>query len=181
MIQPDAAPSAAIIARYLRAKDAQVPHLYRQVFVPDSLFTTTFTGPSPFGERPPQRGLAAITDTFRQLGQRCENIVTVVPTESISEQDGILTSRWVVAMTIREQPAGFTGWGTYRWVLDAGGLRARELHVTFEGMAPLDGESAPVVLDRMLSLSHPWCSTADLRSATDDLPLLAELRAWVGA
>ncbi|MFT5681640.1 MAG: hypothetical protein ACI8RZ_002546 [Myxococcota bacterium] len=173
------APSARIIADYLRAKDAQVPLLYQRVFTADARFVTIFHVPSPFGETPPQEGLPAITRTFRMMGAHNENIVTVVPVESLVQRDGILTSRWVVAMTRRDGTGGFSGWGSYRWTLDDTGTRARELEVTFEGMAALSNAEAPAVLSRLLDLSHPWCMQADLIEAISDLPQLETLHDWL--
>lgn len=179
MSQPVLPPSARIIADYLRAKDAQVPQLYSRVFTPDARFITTFSVPSPFGERPPQLGLPAITSTFKELGTHNENIVTLVPVESVEQRDGVLSSRWVVAMTRRDGTGGFAGWGRYAWILDDSGSRARELEVFFEGMAALSVSQAEPVLSALLDLPHPWCTQVELDRAVSPLPQLEALHRWL--
>ncbi|MBV1861953.1 MAG: hypothetical protein KUG77_26260 [Nannocystaceae bacterium] len=152
-IRPEA---ARIIEDYLRAKDAQIPQLYRRVFTEDALFVPSYAMPSPFGDDTPRCGIADITTAFRAMGQQCENILTVVPVESIREDAYTITSQWVVAMTRRDGGDAFVGWGTYRWTLGPAGTRARKLAVRFEGLcAP---KNVAETFEAMLELSHPWCT-----------------------
>ncbi|MGH1340775.1 MAG: nuclear transport factor 2 family protein [Nannocystales bacterium] len=153
--------SARILEDYLRAKDAQVPHLYRRVFTADARFVATYAMPSPFGDDAPRQGFSAIVDGFRTMGTACENILTVVPIETLDETAERLLSRWVVAMTKRDGSGAFVGWGTYRWRFDATRTRARELAVRFEGLHEPADEDA--TFDAMLDLSHPWCSLQDVQ------------------
>lgn len=152
---------ARLVEDYLRAKDAQVPMLYRRVFTPDARFVPTYAMPSPFGDDSPREGLAAITEGFRAMGAACENILTVVPRESLAETPEGFVSDWVVAMTRRNGAGAFVGWGRYTWRLDASRTRARELAVRFEGLHQPVDELA--TFDALLDLPHPWCSEADVR------------------
>lgn len=148
--------TARLIEDYLRAKDAQVPHLYRRVFTEDAEFNPSYAMPSPFGDETPRRGLAEITAAFREMGRQCENILTVVPLESLQENATSLTSQWVVAMTQRDGTRAFVGWGTYVWTLDPAQSLATKLAVRFEGLhVPDDVETT---FDAMLDLPHPWCA-----------------------
>ncbi|MEM6994379.1 MAG: nuclear transport factor 2 family protein [Myxococcota bacterium] len=178
MTPPITRESARIIEDYLRAKDAQVPHLYRRVFTEDARFVATYDMPSPFGDDGPRDGLAAIASGFRKMGQMCENIVTVVPVDSLDETSGSLSSRWVVAMTRRDGAGGFVGWGSYRWSLDVDAKRATELAVRFEGMQPLDTADEADVFDALLDLPHPWCTREQIERAAS-ATTLAPLLAWL--
>jgi hypothetical protein len=171
--------SARLLADYLRAKDAQLPHLYDRVFAVDAAFRPTYAVPTPFGEATPSVGLPAVRETFRRMGTFCENIVTVVPVESLDEQGGRLRSRWVVAMTVREGGAGFVGWGTYVWTWTPEGDLAVDLAVEFQGMVPFAADEVGHALDALLGLSHPWCGRDELAAAVGAVPKLDRLHDWV--
>jgi hypothetical protein len=168
-----------IVQDYLRAKDAQLPRLFSRVFSPAGRFVATYASPGPFREEGPQDGLPAIVEVFRRMGQACENIITVVPVETLIEHGRTLTSQWVVALTTRSGDGGFVGWGSYRWTWSADGRRADELAVRFEGSRPLSVDDAPTLLDDLLELPHPWCTQSAIQQATSSMASLADLRAWL--
>lgn len=175
---PPSPHATRLLRDYLRAKDAQVPRLFTRVFTPDAAFVPRYAIPGPFGDAQPHEGRPAVVEAFRELGRMSENILTVVPEDSVEESPGRLRSRWVVAMTRRESGAGFVGWGDYDWSLAECG-RARRLAVDFLGLAPLTPQDAPAVLDRMLDLPHPIVADAVLVQAVGDLPGLPKLRDWL--
>lgn len=172
-IRPDA---ARIIEDYLRAKDAQIPLLYRRVFTEDARFIPTYAMPSPFGDDTPRSGIADITAAFREMGRQCENILTVVPLESLRDDQGTMTSKWVVAMTQREGGSAFVGWGTYAWRLTPDATRANELAVRFEGIHSPDDVGS--TFEAMLDLPHPWCTTQAV-SEFAERARIGRLREWL--
>ncbi len=171
--------SARIVRDYLRAKDAQVPHLFSRVFTNDAVFTSTYSRAAPFGDSGPKHGLPAITELFRYMGERCENIITVVPTDTIDEVPGGLGCDWVVAMTQRNGEGGFVGWGDYAWIFNAEGTRAEKLAVHFQGAVPLEEGETGNALDAMVALAHPWCALSDLRRTAQGSAELEPLRQWL--
>lgn len=171
--------SARIVRDYLRAKDAQVPHLFSSVFTEDALFISAYEQAAPFGDSGPKEGLTAITELFRYMGERCENIITVVPTDTLNETVGGLACDWVVAMTQRNEDGGFVGWGRYEWEFGAQGTLAKKLLVRFQGAVPMDSGEAPAVLDVMSQLAHPWCALSDLRRGMRGLSEMQPLEHWL--
>jgi len=172
------AASAALVERYLRAKDAQVPLLYRRVFTSDGRFESRFEVPSPFPPSEPCVGLPAIVDNFRAMGTMVENVVTFVPIESAVQEDRILSAHWVVAMTQRDGAGGFAGWGTYRWELDDACRLGQALYVSFQGLTPFPAARAPAVFEPLFDLAHPWCTNEALVDAAR-LAELGTLRSWL--
>jgi len=173
--------SARVVRDYLRAKDGQLPLLFSRVFSPHGRFVATYDFPAPFEDAGPREGLDAVTELFRKMGERCENIVTVVPVETARESESTLQTQWVVAMTTRSGQGGFVGWGTYRWTFESDGQRARELAVRFEGMAPLSVAEAPALLGDFMDLPHPWCTGAEISEASSSMRSLGPLRMWLDA
>ncbi len=171
--------SFRILRDYLRAKDAQVPHLFARVFTDDAIFIATHAVESPVSGSEPTVGLEAVTTLFREMGRQCENIVTVVPSETVRESAGLVTSDWVVALTLRNGAPGFVGWGTYQWTLAACGTRAVQLAVHFAGKVALNADLATPVLDVLVDQSHPFCSTTDLKQASSEVPELMPLVRWL--
>lgn len=170
---------ARVVEAYLRAKDAQLPRLYDRVFAPDAELHPSYAMESPFGDARPRIGHADVVDAFRSMGKFFENIVTVVPIETVFEDESGLRSRWGVAMTARDGSGGMVAWGTYGWTFTPSGTLARRLDVGFDDRVMLPLGQAHAAVDRILSVSHPWCSTASLVRAVADAPDLVSLRAWL--
>ena len=167
--------SKNVVRDYLRAKDGQLPQLFTRVFSADGRFVSTHAADATM-EDSDVTGLDAVTRVFRELGRGYENIVTLVPLETMRESDGILTSHWVVAMTDRNDTDGFVGWGRYRWTFNDAGDLADELAVHFEGSVRMTARETSSRIDTLLDLPHPFCAHAALMRA---LSWCAPVCAWL--
>jgi len=174
-----AAPWDGIVLHYLRAKDHQVPRLFRRVFAPDGRFEATWEVGPPFPPTPPAEGLQAVTEVFRRMGASSENVLTAVPLDSVAVHGDAMHCTWVVAMTMRHRPRGMVAWGTYRWTLAHCGTLASELRVCFQGTSTLSTEAMGPVLDGMAALPHPWCERGQLVRALRSLSHVEALQTWL--
>ena len=166
---------------YLHAKDHCRPHAFGQAFAEDATFTSKFEFETQFSDETPRVGLAAITETFRQLGAACENIYTLCTLDSRRhvDEDGTWACKWIVTMTERETRAVRVAWGDYRWRIDEERGLATELLVTMVEMQMLDPSHAREICEWMASFEGPWVESRALVEAMPTLEALAGVAGYL--
>jgi hypothetical protein len=147
-----------LVQTYLSAKDHHQPRLYRRVFHPDAVFSSTSPDPS-FGQGHEHAGLDAIQRVFAPLSQACHNIVTLVPRPSVVDDGPIQTSDWLVGMQQRHDGQVRLAAGTYRWTFR--GALASRLDVVMTWVHLTDARNGAPALDWMLDAQGPWVESLE--------------------
>ncbi|MEM7152010.1 MAG: hypothetical protein AAF799_04170 [Myxococcota bacterium] len=151
-----------VVRAYLQAKDECRPHLFPLAFAEDAVFVSRFDFETDFGNDTPREGIEAITETFRALGQQCENIYTLCIPETVESTATTMSCKWIVGMTERGSREVRVAWGDYQWRFDPARDRATSLQVTMHRMAMMKPEAAGAVLGWLSAIEGPWCSAATL-------------------
>jgi len=175
-------PKQALINRYLQAKDHNRPHLMAAVFSESAQLTMKVkSGEVVFPAA--TVGLNAITDVLvREFNQRFENIYSRVLRDSVQEENGVLSCRWLVVMSEKQQRLVCVGGGEYRWQFnDAKPLRVSRLGIQIEQMIRLQPTLSDALMAWPQSLSDPWCDTFKALTNMPELPQLIPLREYLAA
>jgi hypothetical protein len=162
-------PPAALLARYIEAKDLVCPHLTRQIYAPDAVLTYSLATDS---IRFPARvsWLEGITHTlvvdFATRYSGCKTYCVVESPPELPEELAFVP--WLVLM--REQAAASLriGKGFYEWTLDDGGFVVA-MHIHIERMDAIDDRDGALLQSAQAVLPYPWLPPQTLRSEFEAL------------
>jgi hypothetical protein len=156
---------AALLERYVEAKDLARPHLMPGIYAPDavltySIATDTIAFPAEV------RGVEGITRTlvvdFALKFDRCRTYYLCdappAPTVRVAELP------WLVVMREPAQSRLRLGKGFYRWTFQpaADGVQVAAMHIHIERMDPIDDPGAQLLERIQAPLPYPWLSPAVL-------------------
>jgi hypothetical protein len=157
---------AALLERYVEAKDLARPHLMRDIYAADavltySIATDTIAFPAEV------RGVEAITKTlvvdFALKFDRCRTyyLCDAPPTAAAS----VAEVPWLVVMREPALSRLRTGRGFYRWTFQpdiADGVRVAAMHIHIDRMDPIADPGARLLERIQAPLPYPWLSPAVL-------------------
>ena len=163
---------AALLERYVEAKDLVRPHLMAAIYAPDAVLTYSIaTDAIDFPAE--VRGVEGITRTlvsdFALKFDRCRTyyVCDVPPVETV----GVAELPWLVVMREPAHSLLRMGRGFYRWTFQpaAEGVRIAAMHIHIERMDPIDDPGARLLERVQAPLPYPWLSPAVLDACFADL------------
>lgn len=162
---------AEAIARYIRAKDGNRPHLLNEVFSNTAILrmdvrsgTISFPGES--------NGRDAIAEVLvRQFNRTYENVYMICVGPEPRIETDFYRCGWMVVMSEKEDQSLRVGCGHYFWQFDDSG-KVRSLVITIEVMESASSEFLSPAIAWVSNLSYPWC---ELTTFSDALPDVAEV------
>ncbi|WP_235956282.1 hypothetical protein [Grimontia sedimenti] len=175
----DVRPFLKAINRYISAKDNNKPHLLTKVFTEASLLemkvnTDSISFPSDVV------GVEAISHVLSsQFNQRFENVYTFCLSDSIVRDDTLLTCKWLVVMTEKDNGTLRIGCGYYDWLFnDDSSISAKDpkvdkLTITIDYMAAIHYSNKDHLLDGIGELPYPWCFSSSL---SIEMPMIEDLK-----
>jgi hypothetical protein len=171
---------AALLERYVEAKDFTRPQLMRDIYAADALLTYSIaTDAIEFPAK--VRGVEGITSTlvvdFALRFDRCRTyyLCDAPPARSAA----VAQVPWLVVMREPAWSRLRMGKGFYRWTFQAGagdGVRVAGMHIHIERMDPIEDPGARLLERIQAPLPYPWLAPAVLdeslaRLATSDAAL----------
>jgi len=167
----------ALINRYIKAKDANKPHLMKGVFSKDAILEMKVESQN-ISFPAAVNGLNEITETLiREFNKTYENIYTICITDTLEQGENALNCRWLVGMTEKVSGLSKVGFGDYQWTFESRGENlASRLTIIIENMTVLPEEFQPDVAAWFDSLTYPWALSSEVLSSIPDIALLTEVR-----
>ncbi len=166
-----------VIARYIKAKDENKPHLMAGVFTESAtleirLDTNAVSFPSGAA------GLLDITKTLiTDFNHTYENVYTICLEDSFKQKENVLTCNWLVGMSEKETGTVRIGCGEYKWCFKEGKVCLVEhLTIKIEEMIVLPREALIEVMAWLEKLSAPWTSSEGVLESMPDIALLSSVR-----
>jgi hypothetical protein len=157
---------AALLERYVQAKDLTRPHLMREIYTRDAVLTYAIdTDAIDFPAE--VRGVEGITKTlvvdFAHRFDRCRTyyLCDAPPAQGAS----VAEVPWLVVMREPGLSRLRVGRGFYRWTFQPGaadGLRVAAMHIHIVRMDPIDDPRARLLERIQAPLPYPWLSPAVL-------------------
>jgi hypothetical protein len=159
---------AALLERYVEAKDFTRPHLMAEIYAPHAVLTYSIaTDTIAFPAR--VEGVDAISATlvsdFALKFDRCRTYY--VCDSPPADQTRVVALPWLVVMRERAPSRLRMGKGFYRWAFESqgpAGVRVIAMHIHIERMDPIDDPGGRL-LDAVQSLlPYPWLGPAILHA-----------------
>jgi hypothetical protein len=157
---------AALLERYVEAKDFTRPHLMRAIYVPDAVLTYSIATDAI--EFPAEvRGVEGITDTlvvdFALKFDRCRTyyLCDAPPRQSLP----VAEVPWLVVMREPALSRLRVGKGFYRWTFRpaaSNGVLVAAMHIHIERMDLIEDPDARLLERIQAPLPYPWLSPAVL-------------------
>jgi hypothetical protein len=158
-------PPDAVLRNYFHAKDENRPHVLDRVFTDDAVLeiqndSTAISFPAD------TIGRAAIGDVLvRSFCQTYENVYSFYLSRPVGELS-LFECEWLVCMTEKSSRSVRVGCGLYRWEFAPLAPRlAQRLTIRIATMRVLPPSEAQDVFARVLRLSYPWSSRAEVAAA----------------
>jgi hypothetical protein len=168
------------IEAYIRAKDANRPHLMSQAFADNAILEMVVkTGSISFP--PISNGLESITDVLvRRFAQAYENVHTFCLVAPPQSEEVTFSSSWLVGMSEKETRAVRVGCGRYDWLFQSRGPRLLErLTITIDLMESLGPNSLTPIMGWLSHLPYPWCSLRIALASAPPLDALEPVRHYL--
>jgi hypothetical protein len=156
---------AALLERYVEAKDLARPHLMAGIYAPDAVLTYSIaTDAIDFPAE--VRGVEGITRTlvvdFALKFDRCRTyyLCDAPPAPTVR----VAKLPWLVVMREPAQSRLRMGSGFYRWTFQpaADGVQVAAMHIHIERMDPIDDSGAQLLERIQAPLPYPWLLPATL-------------------
>ena len=152
---------AALLERYIEAKDRVRPHLMQEIYAPDAVLTYTIaTDTIAFPAR--VSGRESITKTlvvdFALSYTRCRTfyICDALPP---ADATGALLLPWLVLMSESASGRMRIGRGFYRWTFvphERDGMTVSAMHIHIERMDPIEDAGGRLLAAAQGDLPYPW-------------------------
>ena len=157
---------AALLERYVQAKDFTRPHLMPEIYAPDAVLTYSIaTDAIAFPAK--VAGVEGISETlvvdFARKFDRCRTyyLCDAPPAQSALRAE----VPWLVVMREPALSRLRMGKGFYRWTFQpdpTDGMRVAAMHIHIERMDPIDDPGARLLERIQAPLPYPWLSPAAL-------------------
>jgi hypothetical protein len=166
-----------IIHNYIRAKDDNKPYLMGSVFCSSAILSMKVNSEN-IAFPADTLGLGEITNVLvRTFSENYENVFTFCLTDSVRNQDDLLSCDWLVAMSEKGSGDLRVGCGRYDWEFSqAVNSLVSQLTITIEHMVVLSPDNTSQIMGWLETLPYPFCESKDLLSAMPEVSFLKPVR-----